>query len=130
MNLQHYYWYFTKVLSDKQCDDIIRHAKTKKESEAVIGVYTKKDLEDIKKDKDRYKKYKKQLSEVRKSNIVWLDDKWIYNLIHPYIHIANKNAVGIFNGIGQNLANLQFTIKINFMTGITMMIPFHIEVKI
>jgi PKHD-type hydroxylase len=92
MNLQHYYWYFTKALSDKQCDDIIKHAKTKKESEAVIGVFTKKDLEDIKKNKDNYKKYKKRLSEVRKSNIVWLDDKWIYNLIHPYIHMANKNA--------------------------------------
>ena len=28
----------------------------------------------------------------RKSDLVWLDDTWIYKELHPYVHMANKNA--------------------------------------
>jgi PKHD-type hydroxylase len=28
----------------------------------------------------------------RKSDLVWLNDTWIYKELHPYIHLANKNA--------------------------------------
>jgi PKHD-type hydroxylase len=32
------------------------------------------------------------LKKKRNSNIVWLNDKWIYKEIHPYVHEANKLA--------------------------------------
>ena len=28
----------------------------------------------------------------RKSKIAWINDKWIYDIINPFIHTANKNA--------------------------------------
>jgi PKHD-type hydroxylase len=28
----------------------------------------------------------------RKSNLVWLNDTWIYRELQPYVHMANKNA--------------------------------------
>ena len=92
MNLQHYYWYFKNALSDRQCDHIIDYAKTKKPGEAVIGIHTRKEFEQLKENKKKFSKYKEKLRKVRKSDIVWLDDKWVYNLIHPWIHIANRNA--------------------------------------
>ena len=34
----------------------------------------------------------KDLKQKRDSNITWLDDKWIYKEIQPYIHQANQSA--------------------------------------
>jgi PKHD-type hydroxylase len=76
MNLQNYYYYFTSVLTPKFCDDIIKHAKLKKEKLGEIGNSIEK----------------KQLKKIRNSNVVFLDDQWIYKEIHPYIHEANKSA--------------------------------------
>jgi PKHD-type hydroxylase len=84
MNLIHHYYYFKNALSPKSCDDIISHAKKQKEQIGITGS-TKKDVKLSKKDLLDLKK-------VRDSNVVWLNDKWIYNLIHPYIHEANKEA--------------------------------------
>ena len=76
MNLQNYYYYFTSVLTPKFCDDVIKHAKLKKEKLGQIGNLNEK----------------KGLKKIRNSNVVFLDDQWIYKEIHPYIHEANKSA--------------------------------------
>ena len=34
----------------------------------------------------------KDLKKKRDSNIVWMNDTWIYREIHPYVHQANRNA--------------------------------------
>jgi PKHD-type hydroxylase len=84
MNLNNYYWYFTGALSSKFCDEVIKYAKEKQEELALTGLLdpskklSKKELQDLKK--------------YRNSNIVWLNDQWIYNEIYPYIHNANKNS--------------------------------------
>jgi len=75
MIFKDYYWYFKSALSHKFCDDLISYAKTKEQKEAFIG-HTQK---------IRNKK-------TRNSNVVWLDDPWIYKEIHPYIHHANQQA--------------------------------------
>ena len=83
MNLEYYYWYFQSVIPPKICDDIIEYGKSKQEQIALTGDY---DPEKVSEDDI------KDVSKKRKSNIVWMNDRWIYNEIHPYIHTANKNA--------------------------------------
>jgi len=45
-------------------------------------------LEDRKLSKDEIRNLKHK----RSSDVVWLNDPWIYKEIQPYVHIANKNA--------------------------------------
>ncbi len=83
MNLQYYYWYFQSVIPPKICDDIIEYGKSQQEHIALTGDYKPDSVseDDI-----------KDVSKKRKSNIVWMDDPWIYKEIHPFIHAANQNA--------------------------------------
>jgi len=83
MNLEYYYWYFQSVIPPKICDDIIEYGKSKQEQIALTGDY---DPEKVSEDDI------KDVSKKRKSNIVWMSDRWIYNEIQPYIHVANQNA--------------------------------------
>ena len=34
----------------------------------------------------------KNLQRKRKSDLVWLNDTWIYKEIHPYVHEANRSS--------------------------------------
>ena len=34
----------------------------------------------------------KDLKRKRNSDLVWLNDTWIYKELHPYVHKANKNG--------------------------------------
>jgi len=77
MSLNHHYWFFKKVLSNKFCDSIIKHALEKKLILGTVGNDGNK-IKDLKK--------------TRNSNVVWLNDTWIYKEIYPFIHLANKNA--------------------------------------
>ena len=84
MNLKNYYYYFQSALSPKLCDEIINYGKQHQAEMAVTGGYarsgkmSKKDLNNMQKK--------------RKSDIVWMADRWIYKEIHPYIHQANRDA--------------------------------------
>ena len=40
----------------------------------------------------KLKKDVKNIQKKRKSDLVWLNDTWIYKELHPYVHMANKNA--------------------------------------
>ena len=52
---------------------------------AVTGGYNRSNGKMSKKDINNMQKK-------RKSDIVWMNDRWIYKEIHPYIHEANRNA--------------------------------------
>jgi PKHD-type hydroxylase len=72
------------VLSSKFCDDVIKLALAqKKKLGLTFGVDPSKKVS--KKDKLNLKKY-------RDSNIVWLNEPWIYETIMPYVRSANTNA--------------------------------------
>jgi PKHD-type hydroxylase len=88
MILRNNYWFFKNAISHKICDDIINLAKTKKEAKGLIGIKEQKESEKLLKDK----KYKKKLKQKRNSNVVWLAETWIYNIINQLIDTANKNA--------------------------------------
>jgi PKHD-type hydroxylase len=84
MNLKNYYYFFQSAIPERICDDIVKYAKQKKDKIAKIGKYQK-----ITK---LNKKEIKDLKEVRDSNIVWLNDNWIYKEIHPFLNNANVSA--------------------------------------
>jgi len=83
MNISNYYWYFTSAIPPKICDDIIKHGLTQAETMARTGGYGDKELT-----KDQVRDMKRK----RNSDLVWLNDTWIFKELHPYIHEANKNA--------------------------------------
>ena len=83
MNLFNYYWAFESALTPRFCDEVIKYALGKKETLAKTRKYnnnklTKQDIFDLKRK--------------RNSDLVWLDDTWIYKELHPFVHQANKNA--------------------------------------
>ena len=83
MNLQYYYWFFQASIPPKICDDIIEYGKSQQEQIAVTGNHDPNNMNE---------KDIKDLSKKRKSNVVWMNDSWIYKEIHPFIHLANRSA--------------------------------------
>jgi PKHD-type hydroxylase len=88
MNLKNYYYYFQSALTPRFCDEIIKYGITQQEEIAFTGGQTEK----IKEGKNLSEEDFKDLKKKRDSNIVWLNDSWIYKEIHPYIHEANRLA--------------------------------------
>jgi len=92
MNLRHYYYYFKSALSPRICDDILQYGKSQNSEIAVTGGVSSDDKNNYKVDGTLKKSALKNLQKKRKSDIVWMNDSWIYKEIHPYIHQANKLA--------------------------------------
>ena len=84
MNLTNYYWYFQSAIPERICDDIVKYGHQLQHQMAVTGGYGD--------GKKLNKKQIKDLKTKRDSNIVWMNDRWIYKEIQPYIHTANANA--------------------------------------
>jgi len=91
MNLVNYFWYFPSVIPHNICDQIIKNGEVKKQEEHLALTGNLGINRDIKKS-PLSKKEIKDLKKKRDSNIVWMNDMWIYNEIRPFIHAANKNA--------------------------------------
>ena len=83
MNISNYYWHFPGVLTPKFCDDVIAYANQKEEVMARTGGYGDRKLK---------KEEIKNLKRKRNSDLVWLNDTWIYKELHPYVHEANARA--------------------------------------
>jgi PKHD-type hydroxylase len=89
MNLSNYYWYFKSAIPPKICDDIIKYGLSHQENLAMIGgLGVDRNLQEKPLKEEEIINLKKK----RNSNIVWLNDNWIYKEIHPYVHKANKLA--------------------------------------
>ena len=72
MILKHNYYYFKKAISLKDCKQILKTCRKKIKKEGT----TFKGVNKIKRD----------------CKIAWINDKWIYDILNPFIHSANKNA--------------------------------------
>jgi len=83
MNISNYYWYFKSAIPPRICDDIIKYGLSQAETIARTGSYG---------DKELTKEEIKDMKRKRNSDLVWLNDTWIYREIHPYLIEANKNA--------------------------------------
>jgi PKHD-type hydroxylase len=88
MNLQNYYYYFQSALTPRFCDELIKYGISQQEQLALTGGQTTK----INEGKPLDDKDIKDLKKKRDSNIVWLNDRWIYKEIQPFIHQANRLA--------------------------------------
>ena len=91
MNISNYYWYFKEAVPPRICDLIVKYGKAEKKREimAITGGFGRdRDLDKNPLNKEEVKNLQKK----RDSNIIWMNDKWIYKEVHPYIHKANKNA--------------------------------------
>jgi PKHD-type hydroxylase len=91
MNLSNYYYYFQSAIPPRICDLIVKYGKAEKQNEqqAITGGYGRdRDLSKQPLTDDELNDVKKK----RNSNIVWMNDYWIYKEIHPYIHQANAKA--------------------------------------
>ena len=84
MNLTNYYWYFQSAIPSRICDEIVKYGKSISDQMAVTGGFGH--------GKNLNKKQIKDLKTKRDSNIVWMNDRWIYKEIQPYVHQANANA--------------------------------------
>jgi len=72
MVLKHNYYYFTKAIPLKTCKKIIKEGRKKIIQQAT----TMKGMDRASRD----------------CKIAWINEKWIYDIINPFIHIANKKA--------------------------------------
>jgi PKHD-type hydroxylase len=84
MNLANYYWYFQSAIPSRICDDIVKYGQQLQDQMAVTGGYSH--------GKKLNQKQIKDLKTKRDSNIVWMNDRWIYKEIHPYVNLANQSA--------------------------------------
>ena len=88
MILKDYYWYFQSALPPRIVDQIIQTGLSKKEQFATTGEVRDKVLKNEKLTDDEIKNVQK----TRNSNVVWLDENWIYREIQPFLDEANRNA--------------------------------------
>ena len=84
MNLTNYYWYFQSAVPGRICDEIVKYGQQLQDQMAVTGGYGD--------GKKLNQKQIKDLKTKRDSNIVWMNDRWVYKEIQPYVHQANANA--------------------------------------
>ena len=83
MELNNYYWCFQGALPHRICDDIVAYGKALKEETGVTFGYDPDNMTP---------NQQKQLEQKRKSNVVWMNPRWIYRELHPLVHKANTNA--------------------------------------
>lgn len=86
MILNNYYYYFQSAISPKLCDDLLKYGLSQKTELGVTGGNA-----DGQEDKENLEN-NIQKSKYRNSNVAFFDDRWVYNLIHPYVNIANEKA--------------------------------------
>ena len=91
MNVSNYYWYFQSAIPPRICDLIVKYGKAEKARQMTAitgGLGRDRDLKAQPLTKEELKDLKKK----RDSNIIWMNDRWIYKEIQPYVHQANANA--------------------------------------
>ena len=94
MNLSNYFWCFKSALTPRFCDEVIKYALNQKETMAITGgIGRERNLQKQPLNKDEIRNLKHK----RNSDLVWLDEAWIYKEIHPYVQQANIKAGWNFN---------------------------------
>tara|TARA_R100001015_G_C4631582_1_gene194198 strand:+ start:2611 stop:3231 length:621 start_codon:yes stop_codon:yes gene_type:complete len=84
MYLNYYYYYFKNVFDDRFCKSVKDLAKKQKLKK---GVVSKNKNETVLGENEFTHKLK-----LRDSDVCWLNDQWLYDVISPYIEEANKMA--------------------------------------
>lgn len=108
----HYYWYFQSALTDKQCDDIMDlglqglEANFTEHGEAGISAQAGGDRSKVNEagversvaavDKDYQQLAAEGVDQdnvfQRDSHVSWINDQWVYDLLHGYLQKANEDS--------------------------------------
>jgi len=122
MNTKNSYWYFTSAILKQQCQQILDIGEEQLKSQKELGINTdattfgnksKNNLKNASSQKDLSIEEIKNLGldndniYVRDSEVTWLTNEWIYDLITPFIQKANQQAG--WNFIIDHFENIQFT---------------------
>ena len=91
MKLKHNYWFFKNAISPRLCDEIIQYGLRNKKEQGITEDQGKGKGRDLLKNPLSVKEIK-QLKKNRDSQVVWLYERWICNMIQPFVHTANRNA--------------------------------------
>ena len=83
MNLTNYYWYFKSAVPKRICDELVRYGNQLKNQMALTGGLSDKKLK---------KKDIVDLKKKRNSDVVWMNERWVFKEIQPYVNQANENA--------------------------------------
>jgi len=83
MQLKYNFWYFEKALKPAFTNKLIKEGIKKKPSLGVINKYQGKKITPS---------MKKDLRKTRDSNVVFLNNKWIYDKVDEFFTVANHNA--------------------------------------
>jgi PKHD-type hydroxylase len=127
--LKHNYYWFKEALSSDDCKKIIDYGCNKLEEEKLKGNSTvavtagntqrggsdnlimpmgDKTLEEISQEEQIPLNQIEKQKYIRDSEVAWLNDKWLYDLILPYVRTANKSAGWDFDFT--NCEAFQFTV--------------------
>jgi PKHD-type hydroxylase len=129
MILPYSYWYFQSALPPDACDKILEHGieqlfkmaenHGEKAISATTGDWRQKDSVIIKNSESKISLENLTTEDLRNqglsiddvylrdSNVVFLNDRWLFDLILPYVHEANKQAGWNFQW--DTAEDLQFT---------------------
>ena len=88
MNLKNHYYFFESAIPNNICDDIIKYGLAHKEQLGLIGGVQEK----LDAGNQMNNSLMNDLKSKRNSNIVFLNDTWIYRQVHPYVMEANNKA--------------------------------------
>ena len=83
MQLKYNYWYYRKALKKELCDKIISLCLKQNQGKASIA---KED------DKEGRYALAEDADKLRDCYTSWINDPWIYDILNPFIHAANKQA--------------------------------------
>ena len=79
-----YYWYWNKEIPHETCQKIINLGKEEWNQAQTFGSVEKN----------------KPLDNVRKSDVAWINDQWVYDLIWGYMLTANEDAEWKYDIVG------------------------------
>ena len=88
MNLKNYYYYFQSALPPRLVDDILAYGKQHQAEMAVTGGVSR----NVENGGKLSQKEIKNIQKKRNSDIVWMNDRWIYKEVQPYLNQANEAA--------------------------------------
>jgi len=128
MNLEHSYYWIKEAISPEDCQKIIDLGlstleKNKKDGKNTAGItyggmekqskaeavpLQDKTLQEIAEEKNISAKEVEKSVYVRDSEVAWLDDTWLYDLLMPYIYKANYETGWNFEI--DNAEHFQFTV--------------------
>lgn len=83
MNLRYYFWQFEGALSKKICNKLFKKALSKKKIKGVTSGFAQN---------PNIINAQEELKKKRDSHVRWLNDQWYYDILHPYVRAANRNA--------------------------------------